>query len=393
MKKNLAVVLGLVAAVALSAAPAHAACGLSTQSVAQSLGTFFTGCPDANPVAFWAYLISAPSTTNSGGQDGACEAAAPATNGIGQGCTPEAGVAGDGIIQVLYDWGSFNAGSVGCPSPAGDTEGGSPIAIQMIANNGSGVLATLGYDIGYGGYDVDLVFPFDGTSFGSLSCDFGNAPIVSSVAAGPSPDLSQVCVHLNPTKVFSDCDPASGGAVVGTCPTGVPAPVATGRLYSRTGPCGQSPDPRLSTGWTLLPVQPGAADGNACNNITQVTGSCNYIGATGNLGGIETLAVAGSVRIQDAAAATDKIKIDRAAFTQGKLVVSFSTINETSIVGFNVYAGQTKLNSGLVQAKGTGSNSYTFDSARSDVKSNKTVTVEAVKSDGSVVRSTPVSLK
>jgi hypothetical protein len=73
--------------------------------------------------------------------------------------------------------------------------------------------------------------------------------------------------------------------------------------------------------------------------------------------------------------------------------VSFSTTNETSIVGFNVYAGSTKLNSGLLQAKGTGSNSYSFEAPRSAVKANRTVTVEAVKSDGSVERSAPVSLK
>jgi hypothetical protein len=391
MKKNLAVILGLVALVAFAASPVQAACGLSTQPVSQGLGTFFDHCPDANPVAFYAYLIASPSTANSNGQDGACEAAG-APNGIQQACTPESGVAGDGNIQALYDWGSFNAGSTGCPSPLGDTEGGQPVAVQMVANNGASVIASTGYDIGLGGYDLDFAFPFDGSSFGTISCDFSNAPVVTSSSAGPSPDLTQVCVHINPTKINSDCDPASAGAVVGTCPTGVAPAVALGKLYTRSGPCGQSPDPRLSTGWTLAPVQPDAG-GNACNAITQISGSCNYIGATGNLAGVETLAVAGSLRIQDAAASVDKVKIDKAQFEQGKLLVSFSTVNETSIVGFNVYAGTTKLNSGLVQAKGTGSNSYSFEAGRSDVKANKTVTVEAVKSDGSVVKSSPAMLK
>jgi hypothetical protein len=312
--------------------------------------------------------------------------------GLGQACTPEAGTAGDGHIQALYDWGSWNSGSSGCPSPLGDVEGGNPIGVQMIANDGRSILATVGYDIGLGGYDLDFVFPFDGSSFGTISCDLANAPVVTSSSAGPSPNLSNVCVHLNPTRIWSDCDPASAGAVVGTCPGGVAPAVARGRLYGRSGACDASPDARVSTGWTLLPNQPDAS-GGACNNLAQVSGACNYIGATGSIGGIETLAVAGSLRIQDAAASVDRVKIDKAQFSQGKLFVAFSTVNETRIVGFNIYAGGTRLNSGLVQAKGTGSNSYSYSAARSDVKANRTVTVEAVKSDGSVERSVPVSLK
>jgi len=38
------------------------------------------------------------------------------------------------------------------------------------------------------------------------------------------------------------------------------------------------------------------------------------------------------------------LMVSHPAFAQGKLVVAFSTTNETSIVGFNVYSGAEKLN-------------------------------------------------
>jgi hypothetical protein len=397
MKKNLVLGLGLIALLAIAApTPAHASCSALSQAVTHGFGTWIAGCADANPVGFWTYAISGPAANNSAGQDGVCEAGAPAQNGIGAACLAEAGTAGDGNVTVQYDWGAANPGSAGCASPTGASQGGDPIIVQVVANDGKSAIVNVGYDIGLGGYLVDYAFPLNTDTGlpGNAQCSLDNAPIVSSVSAGPSPSVSNVCVHVNPTAMFSDCDPGSAGPFTGTCGSGVKPATAPGRLYLRTAPCGSSPDARLSTGWTLAPVQPNPA-GDACNGATQPTtaGQCNFIGATGNIAGVETLAVAGSLQIQNAAAANDRVKIDKASFVQGKLIVGFSTINETSIVGFNVYVGSTKLNSGLVQAKGTGSNTYSYEAARSDVKANRTVTVEAVKSDGSVEKSAPVSLK
>jgi hypothetical protein len=400
MKKNLVLGLGLMAALAIAApTPTHAACGALSQAVTHGFGTWIAGCADANPVGFWTYAISGPAANNSNGQDGLCEAAAPAQNGIGAACLAEAGSLGDGNVTVQYDWGSTNTGSLGCASPLGASQGGDPIIVQVVANDGKSAIINTGYDIGLGGYLVDYAFPLDnGTGLpGNAACSLDNAPIIGNISAGPSPSISNVCVHVNPTAMYSDCDPTSAGPFTGTCGSGVKPATAPGKVYLLTAACGTSPDPRLSAGWVLAPVQPQAGNNNTpCNAVTQPTaaGMCNFIGTTGNIAGVETLAVAGSLQIQNAAAATDKVKIDKASFEQGKLIVGFSTINETSIVGFNVYAGSTKLNSsGLVQAKGTGSNIYTYEAARSDVKANRTVTVEAVKSDGSVEKSAPVSLK
>src|SRR5262245_31796086 len=99
MKKHVTI-LGwavLVAAIwIVGAQPASPSCAALTQPVGHGFGTWLSGCPDDHPVAFYAYRVSNPATTNSAGQDGICEARAPAQNGIGQACLNEAGVSGDG---------------------------------------------------------------------------------------------------------------------------------------------------------------------------------------------------------------------------------------------------------------------------------------------------------
>lgn len=394
MKKSLMFGTALVAVVALTAgSPARAACPVGTDSMPliHGFGTVITNCKDATPVGFYAYQIGAEATVTSGGQDGVCEAENGATNGIGQQCLPGPGVIGDGNVAIQYDWGSFNLGSVGCPTPTG--QGTPSVMSQVICNDGKGLMVAVGFEGGIAAYEVDLAFPLD-QSAGipmSVAADNSNAPIITAHTAGPSPSVSSVTVHLNPTHILSDCDPSAAGFQF-SCLTGSSPVGGIGHLYTLNAPCGISPDPRISTGWTLAGAQPNAS-GDATVNITTPATGCVYLGATGVAGGVETVAVNGALQVASAAASVNKVKIDKAAFSQGKLLVSFSTVNETSIVGFNVYAGGTKLNSGLVQAKGTGSNVYTFEAARSDVKANKTVTVEAVMSDGSVEKSAPVSLK
>jgi len=163
-------------------------------------------------------------------------------------------------------------------------------------------------------------------------------------------------------------------------------------MYTKNAPCQTSPDPRLSTGWVKLPTDPDA-NGNACNTVPSPATGCTYVGNTITVGGLESSAIAGSFQVPPQGAATDKVKIDKALFSHGKLLVNFSTINETSIVGFNVYAGTSKLNANLIQAAGTGSNAYPFEADRSAAASNKTVSVEAVMKDGSVQKVGPVSVE
>jgi hypothetical protein len=395
-------VLGLSAVVAgFAASPAGAACSTPQVPVGHSQDDFFI-CADNGPVGFFAYSLSttAPDAgANSNGQKGVCIANDPTTStGQGTPCTnPNAGTVNDNQVDVQYDWGALNVGAIGCPSNAGSTEGAELVAYQIVDTSGKSVLIQVGYDIGFAGYLVDQAFQLnaDQTALVNAACTLDNAPVITSSSAGPSPSISNVCTHLNPTHVLSSCDPNSLGSfdfgAGAPCGAGAAPSTGLGKLYSKTGPCGSPPDLRVvQGGWTLLGVQ-GA---DACNPIpVPATGQCAFIGATGLVGGVETAAIAGALQVGGQAASVDKVKIDKATFSQGKLLVGFSTINETSIVGFNVYAGSTKLNSGLVQAKGTGSNTYSYEAARSDVKANKTVTVEAVKSDGSVEKSAPVSLK
>lgn len=100
-----------------------------------------------------------------------------------------------------------------------------------------------------------------------------------------------------------------------------------------------------------------------------------------------------SMRIGGAAANSDKVAIKKAELLAGKLRVDFGTENEATIVGFNVYGGATKLNSGIISAKGLGNNDYSFEVGRGALKNERSITVEAVKSDGTSVKSAPVSVK
>jgi hypothetical protein len=394
MKKSLMFGTALAAVVALTAgSPAKAACptGVDSMPLVHGFGTAITNCKDASPVGFYAYQLGAEGTVTSGGQDGVCEAENPATNGIGQTCNPGPGVIGDGMVTVQYDWGNFNPGSVGCPTPV--SQGVPTVVSQVVCNDGAGAIIAVGFEGNFGAYTVDLAFPLDPTQGipTNVAADYSNTPLITGHTAGPSPSVSSVSVHLNPTHIMSDCDPTAAGSGF-SCVTGSSPVGGIGHVYTLNAPCGTSPDPRISAGWALAAQQPNASGDTTVSITTPPTG-CVYVGATGMVGGVETVAVTGFLPVASAAASVDKIKIDKASFSQGKLFVSFSTINETSIVGFNVYAGSTKLNSGLVQAKGTGSNTYSYEAARADVKANRTVTVEAVKSDGSVEKSSPVSLK
>lgn len=406
MKKSF--VYGAALAVALGALatpPAHAACGQDAVPVNQ-LFVPMINCPDAVPptgglpASMYAYLLSNPASANSNGQDGICYDATKGT-GIGQGCDLSlAGAPGDGNIVVQYDWGSFNTGSVGCPSSA-QTDGDAPLGISVITSNGTGAFITVGFSTLTAGYVVDLAFPYDaGTgSPDPIPCTPSMAPAFVSASGGTTPGtVANVCVHVPAPQIVSDCDPNStsvAGLGGGSCLTPGTKPTASfGRLYTKEVACKSATDLRTAQGWTLLPVLPDAS-GNACNNITRPTDTthCAYIGTTSTIGGTESPAITGVLQIAPQAASGDKVKINSASLDQGKLNVDYATENEMTIVGFNVYAGSAKLNASLISAKGTGSNSYSFSVGRGAVKNNRTVTVEAVLSSGGTVKSNTVTLK
>jgi len=387
MKKisSVALVLAVLAAFG-TAAPVFAACPYDPALVWNGLGTSFTNCTDTLPVSGFIYEVANPGTVNSVQQDFSCEDGSE-NNGIGVPCQPEAGARGDGAVTVYYNFGVGNQGALGCPNPNPSVEGAGTnvIALQIIDNDGKSVMLTVGFDAGLNGYTLEAAFPFDGENLGVIECTNNNAPAFASITG------DSVCARVPVPTVFSDCDPASAGGALGSCPSGAPLPVGRGRLYTRNAACDTSPDARISSGWTLLTNVPDAA-GHACNTVPKPATGCAFVGATTFIGGLETTAVSGYFQVGGAAAANDRVKIDKAALTQGKLLVDFSTTNEALTVGFNVYAGTTKLNQATIQAKGTGSNSYSFEIGRGAVKSNKSVTVEALKSDGTVEKVT-ASLK
>ena len=277
------------------ATAARAACGLQTQPVVNALGTWLADCPDQQPAGFFVALLANPTGVNSNGQDGVCEVY-PGQNGLFQACLPEAGSPGDGAVVIEYDFGSFNQGSLGCPSPRGDTEGGSPILAIVVADDGSSAFIRTGYDIGFGGYAVDFAFPLNATQDGVLNsmCRPPEVQTLQLTSVNRGATTVDVCAQLLIPHLESDCNPDSAGPLVGTCPegpTGNPT-IDFGRVFVRQAACETVPDLRLSSGWTPIPQTPDAS-GQVCTTLPLGLGSCTYLATTYRFDGLEVPAIAG----------------------------------------------------------------------------------------------------
>lgn len=388
--------LMLLAVLALATVPsAWATCNLDTQQVSHPFGGYIENCPDALPIEGYAWHLAVPTQANSAGQEFVCRSDSQTipVSGINCGDLPGSGVAGDGIVNVYIEWGTQNATIVGCPNQAQTGPGSNPMGVQIICNNGASVLYSVGYDFDGQFYNLDLTHP-DGAI--SVSAGFDNGPHVDSVGAGPTPSASNVCVTVPVPAVITDCDPTSFGAA--NCPDPAARPTPTrGRLMQFIGPCDAAPDLR-SAGWTATLVQPDAT-GAACNVIDVPAGLCGFLGTEaswvvpGNPTPVSGQGILNWVKVGGPAASNDRVKIDSATAVQGKVKVAFSTTNETSIVGFNVYSDGAKLNSSLITSKGVGNNAYVYEVGRGALKGGKSVIVEAVKNDGTVEKTAPVSLK
>lgn len=378
----LAAVLAMVA----GAPAAWAACTLDSQPVFHGLGGFVGSCPDAAPVSGFVYALANPASIHSNNQDIVCN---DATLSTGQflPCQPEAGSAGDGIVTMYLEFGTGTA-TTGCPNPTGTVTGSNPVAAQIVCNDGASSIAVVGFSEDFQQYVLELA-----SADGTFTASHANGPTLTSVAAGPTPSAATVCVNVPVPSQNSDCDDTSQGFGY-SCqsPSERPA-LDRGQLYTRVAPCGSAPGLRTAD-WGILPVQPDAA-GDACNTIDNpaTSGDCAFVGVTGTWGGASTASIISWFQVAGAAAANDKVKIDGARFEKGKVIVDFSTTNETSIVGFNVYSESTKLNGSLIPARGAGSNPYVFEVGRGALKGGKSVLVEAVKSNQTVERTAPVALK
>lgn len=388
MKRTFQLSLVLAACLVVAGAPSvWASCaGIDSQAVRHNgLGGVIEHCKDNLPVNAYIYALSTPATVNSAGQNIVCNDSSITFPDTFLPCNlvPECGVPGDGLVTLYYEFGQGNPGSLGCPNPGGTGgDGFNPMVVHIVCNDGASLLYTLGYSINWQGYNMDGASDPSGAN---VAANYANGPSFVSYAS------NNLCVRVPVPTVMSDC-----GSVFDSSSCGDPAarPAAgRGKLYTKEALCGSSPDPR-NAAWTALPNLPDAT-GLACNIVNKPTlaGQCTYVGATGTFGANETPAMIGYLQIPGPGAANDKVKIDNAAFNQGKLVVAFSTTNETSIVGFNVYSDAQKLNGSLIGAKGTGSNAYSYEVGRGALKGGKSVLVEAVKSDGTVEKSDPVALK
>ena len=396
--------LMLLAVAALPMAPsAWATCaGVDTQIVGNTLGGHIDQCPDANPIEGWVWLLSNPAGANSGGQNFVCRSENEVIPDSIVDCTfaPGSGTAGDGVVTVYMEFGAQNATVPGCPNQTqSGNAGATPMGVQVICNNGASAMFQVGWSETQQ-FPIEFALPDDGLYVAHAG--FGNAPTVTSVGAGPSPSASNVCVNVPLPTFNTDCTPGTFGNGISCSPGDVrPAP-QRGTLLTTIGPCNQSaanpnavggPDLRIAT-WTPTTVQPDAA-GNACNTFAPPTGQCAYIGVQSSFGGVASGGITGWTAVAGGGpnAATDKVKIDSATAAQGKVKVAFSTTNETAIVGFNVYSDGAKLNGSLITSKGVGNNDYAFEIGRGALKGGKSVLVEAVKKDGTVEKTAPVSLK
>jgi hypothetical protein len=399
MKKVIRILALCGAAVAVLAMPtqAFAVCG-TPQPLQHIIGMFFTGCPDAQPVQGYAWVLGQEATINNTTTtpgvpflDIVCEDGTALTQ-QGSLCQPEAGAPGDGNVTVSFDWGGpLQTNGAACPNAAGAPGVGRNV-VNVVANDGSAILLSVGYSIDFAGYILEMAHPGDG--FSPISCTQQNG--LSLVSNTPGLQANTVCVGQSAPQIFSDCDAGSGGLAFGNTCTGGTATtptVAPGNIYTVNGPCNAVPSV-LRSAWQSVTTTPGAG-GSKCGSIPRATDgvTCSFIGGSTIVGGVETSSLTGWFRLAPQGAASDKVAIKKAELAAGKLSVGFATENESTIVGFNVYGGSTKLNSGLIAAKGTGSNDYSFEVGRGALKNERSITVEAVKSDGTTVRSSSVSVK
>ncbi|HEV8199317.1 MAG TPA: hypothetical protein VGS03_04790 [Candidatus Polarisedimenticolia bacterium] len=411
-----AVAMVALAAIALALPhPADATC-INPQPMQHGLGSFFMGCPDINPVQGYLFVLGQEATLNSDSTaagagadqqiDFVCEATGVTTEQAID-CMPEAGVAGDGNVVVAFDWGGINlSNGNACPNPAGVIGVGRNI-IQVSANDGALLIATMGFSLDFGFYIVEAAGPED---LSPMACSHDNGLTLVSNTSGL--ESQTVCFLQSAPPVHSDCDPGTVGELLGTCQggTGTPLTVTPGNLYTRTGPCNAPPDLRRAS-WTPLATTPGPG-GSKCGVVNPpLDNSCLFYGASSFFGDganppAESPALTAWMRQTCAAsaasagaprpgcgAAVDEVVVTKAEILKGRLHVDFSTVNEATIIGFNVYGGVSKLNSGLIAAVGQGNNDYSFEVGRGALKNERAITVEAVLSNGTTVLTAAVTVK
>jgi hypothetical protein len=394
-----------VAVLVVASSPLFATCpGGLVQPSQHSFGGYFTNCRDLNPVTGFIYVVDAagsacPNTgaCNSASVDTVCENSAD-PNAQGGVCQFEAGSNGDGNVTVSFDWGGLGT-FPGCPNASGIPGVGRNV-VQVIGNKGESIMATVGYSLELASYAIDCAHPPDPSGLAApLSCSFTDSVRVTTA------DATTVCTNQPVPHIFSDCDagtlcgPGNALGITPTCDTPSANPTANrGRLYQKNAPCGTSPDPVLSTGWTLLPATPDAT-GAACNQVPRpASPNCAFVGATGVVNGTETLAVLGSLQVGGQNAPSARAIEVRASVAGSDVVIKWRTTSELDLAGFNILAAKkdkdrTTVSSGMIAGKGANGAgaSYEVRIPRSKFQGSKTVFVETVLSSGGRIVSDPAT--
>src|SRR5439155_12741009 len=101
-------------------------------------------CLDNAPVSALATAIGSVATV--GNAQIICSST-DQTNIQGGSCQTASGSAGDKMVTISGNWG--NPGSLGCPNPSGAPGVGRNV-YSVRCNDGSGLLITVGYDVGLG---------------------------------------------------------------------------------------------------------------------------------------------------------------------------------------------------------------------------------------------------
>ena len=200
--RSLAAFVTLCSLFFLGSATAEASCAHAAP-LRHSFSYF--SCADFTPVADLAYQADNPTATTSGTVDTACEQAS---------CSSfiSAGVMGDGIVTIGFDW--FNPATEGCPGDLGPGSVLRRVVLVVQGSDGRGLVATLGRGRRDSSYQVEAAHRTNAPngSVDPLPCteQAGRPEVLSRQE--PIPGQVTLQLHFDPPLVYSDCDPGSRGS-------------------------------------------------------------------------------------------------------------------------------------------------------------------------------------
>jgi len=404
MKKSFLIGTTLAGAVLIALAPssALAICSGISQPLQHALGGWFESCPDATPVQGFAYVRGSRATIHTGTTDIVCESVGP--NGQLGECQVEAAIQGDGNITISTDWGGGPAtgGIIGCPNPTSAPGIGRNV-IEIVANDGSTLILSVGYTFDLGMYAIDLAqqdtFPPP-----PLRCSGGARTDVGEGMSYTSYNGATLCGIAPTQKVYSDCDPGTwgltgGGLLTPTCVTTEIPLTTAGQLYRQDASCTTPPDMRFGPAWGSSIGTPDAS-GSFCVPFAAPVGDlCAYIANFGTIDGVTVASASGgALSVPGTTAPSARALAVRATKQGSSIEITWRTAAELNLAGFNVQTdaqgGKSRINvnDALIASKGavTGAGSeYSVQIPVAKFKGGKTVYVESLMSTGQRLLSDP----